>query len=49
MNLIQSLQRGQYEQGIVAFDLAHDNARRVARTMIAGIEKQFQLSPATTS
>ena len=49
MDLIQSLQKAQYEQGIADFDLAHENARRIARTMIAGIEKQFQLSPATTS
>ncbi len=43
MDLIQSLQKDQYEKGIAGFDLAHENAHRAASVMIEGIEKQFQL------
>lgn len=43
MDLTQSLQKNQYEQGIAGFDLAHANAHRAASVMIEGIEKQFQV------
>lgn len=42
LNLLLSLQTNEYEQGIANFDLAHDNAQRIARLMISTIENQFQ-------
>ncbi len=43
LDLLRSLSQGQYSEGITNFDLAYDNATRIARQMIDGIEAQFGL------
>lgn len=43
MSFLMHLKQGDYETGIADFDLAHYNALRTARTMIEGLEKQFNI------
>ena len=43
MSFLMHLKQGDYETGIADFDLAHYNALRTARTMIEGLEKQFNV------
>lgn len=40
-DFLMMLSKDQYSEGIATFDLAHDNALRIAHTMIEGIEAQF--------
>lgn len=42
MDLVLNLSKGKYSEGITNFDLAYENATKIARSMIDGIEKQFQ-------
>ncbi len=45
MDLVLSLSKEQYSEGITNFDLAYENATKMARKMIEGIEAQFNLGP----
>ncbi len=45
MDLVLSLSKEKYSEGISNFDLAYENATKMARKMIEGIEAQFNSGP----